>query len=180
MYPISLDLSKIPVCLIGHGEAFEKRKRQLREAGATQLFCQTSESGDSDGMSLWLAVPDDICNEVKIIMVAGLSLEASRVIAENARAMGVLVNVEDVNELCDFYFMAQVRRGDLLVAVSTNGASPTVAKRVRDKIAGWFGTDWADKLEEMKRYRLQLRAEGKNMKEVMQASEQFLDEKGWL
>ncbi len=160
MYPIALDLTKVPIFLTGEGEAFEKRKRQLTEHGATKLVCHMEEAA--------------------VVMVAGLDSSVSGIIAGDARAAGKLVNVEDVPELCDFYFTSYVRRGDLLIAVSTNGASPTLAKRVREKIAGLFGEEWANHTRVMKELRERLRGEGKSMQEVMAASDAFLDEKGWL
>lgn len=180
MFPVALDLSTLPIVLIGSGEAYEKRRHQLLDAGSKHLVCHPCESRDLKSASVWLEIPHQVRDDVKIVMVAGLSHEESKMISEAARAAGKLVNVEDVNDLCDFYFMSLIQRGDLTIAVSTNGASPTVAKRVRDYIANRFGAEWAGFLDEMKTHRLSLRAEGKNMREVMQSSDALLAEKGWL
>ena len=167
MFPIALDLSKIPVLLVGAGEAFVRRKVQLEGAGATKLICR--ESFNAYDLEV-----------VSVVMVAGLAHGEAARVAHEAREAGRLVNVQDVNELCDFYYTAHIRRGDLLIAVSTNGASPTLAKRVRDRIATLFDDKWAGYTEAMKEFRLGLKAQGKSMKAVMAASEKFLDEKGWL
>lgn len=167
MFPIALDLSKIPLLLIGKGEAFEKRKAQLIDAGAGKLICRESFNAyDLD--------------DVSIVLVAGLDVAASEIIAHEARAEGKLVNVEDMNELCDFTYTAHIRRGDLLIAVSTGGASPTFAKRVRDNIATLFDEKWAGYTQMMKELRQELKAKGGTMKSIMAASEKFLDEKGWF
>jgi hypothetical protein len=107
MFPIALDLSTLPILLIGAGEAFEKRRLQLLDAGAKHLLSEAEFA------------------QARVVMVAGLPFAEAKVIADKARAAGKLVNVEDVNELCDFYFMSLVQRGELTIAVSTNGASPT-------------------------------------------------------
>jgi len=167
MYPIALDLKAVPVLLVGKGDAFIKREEKLRAAGAGQL--KTSHEFNEYDLE-----------DAAVVMVAGLSYENSRHIAERVRAARKLVNVEDVNDLCDFYFSAQVTRGDLSISISTGGASPTLAKRVRDKVASLFGEEWAGRTQEMKDHRNALRADGKNMKEVAAASEAFLDQKGWL
>ncbi len=53
-------------------------------------------------------------------------------VREAAKSWGALVNVADTPELCDFYLGAVVTRGDLKIAISTNGKSPTFAKRLRE------------------------------------------------
>ena len=171
MFPVALNLQTLPILLIGKGEAYARRKAQLLESGAKFFTCHSYESGDPGQINL---------NDSVVIMVAGLDYNTSETIASYARMAGKLVNVEDVPELCDFYFMAQVKRGDLLIAISTNGASPTVAKRIRDYIARRFGAEWAGFVDEMKQHRLQLRAEGKGMKDIMHASDALLQDKGWL
>lgn len=169
MFPIALDLAKIPILLIGEGEAFEKRHAQLLEYGATKIsLCHASE-----GWHPVIAISN-------IIMIAGLPREESEKISAAARAAGKLVNVEDINDLCDFYFTANVRRGDLLIAVSTGGASPTLSRKIRDYIAGKFGEEWKERTEEIKNFRLSLKTKNKTTAEVLQESEKFLAEKGWL
>lgn len=167
MYPVALDLSRVRVLLIGQGDAFARREAQLVEAGATKI---TVRGGFNEA---------DL-KDVSVVMVAGLSHDESSRIATAARAAGKLVNVEDVAELCDFIFTAHIRRGDLLIAVSTGGASPTLAKRVRDTIAVRFDDKWTGYTQLIKEFRDGLRAKGASMKEVAAASERFLEEKGWL
>lgn len=167
MYPIALDMQKTIILLIGKGAAFDRRKAQLLEAGAWHLICREQLEAED-------------LRTAAVIMVAGLTYEEAKTIAQAARAAGKLVNVEDVSELCDFYYTAHIRRGDLLIAVSTGGASPTLAKRVRDRIALLFDESWDNRTEMMKQLRDQLRAAGKNMKEVAAECEKFLEAKGWL
>ena len=64
-----------------------------------------------------------------------------------------LVNVEDVKPWCDFHNPALVRRGDLLLTVSTNGRSPGLAARIRRQLAATFGAEWADRLSTIGRKR---------------------------
>jgi len=167
MFPIALDLSQIPLLLIGQGGAFDKRKAQLVEAGATKLVCRDS-------------LNDYDVENAAVVMVAGLDYDASAQIARIAREAGKLVNVEDVNDLCDFYYTAHIRRGDLMIAVSTGGASPTLAKRIRDLIGSYFDEKWTGYTANIKEFRTGLRAQGKSMHEVAMECEKFIDEKGWL
>jgi len=66
-----------------------------------------------------------------------------------ASRRGVLCNVVDVPDLCDFYYPAVVRRGDLQIAVSTNGHSPALAKRLREQLEQQFGPAYAEWVAEL-------------------------------
>lgn len=178
MFPIALDLSKINILLIGKGEALQRRHKQLLEYGATQLtVCHTAEGRYLclDNMDASLRWHDN-----NIIMISGLSYEESKQIAGAARAAGKLVNAEDMNDLCDFYFTANVKRGDLVISVSTGGASPTLSRRIRDYIAEKFGAEWAERTKEIAEFRTSLKDKGKTIPQVLEASDIFLKEKGWL
>jgi precorrin-2 dehydrogenase/sirohydrochlorin ferrochelatase len=84
----------------------------------------------------------DVCGAM--IVVAATDDPRTNVAAREAcRAVGVLVNVADVPDLCDFTLPALLRRGRLTVAVSTAGASPALSGRVRDAIAQVIGPEWA-------------------------------------
>jgi precorrin-2 dehydrogenase/sirohydrochlorin ferrochelatase len=170
MFPIALDLSRVAVLLVGSkGRMLDRRKSQLEEAKAAHV--QVLEDR--------LPTAEEVAAST-VVMACGLPLEDARSLAQMARAAGKLVNVEDVIELCDFYFTANVRRGDLLIAVSTGGASPTLARRVRDYIGRRFGAEWAQYTQQMADERLALRAHGAGMKEVLAASDAMLENKGWL
>ncbi len=167
MYPVALNLTKISVLLVGSGALVTRRQQMLRDAGATHVTVQETASAE------------DVAKHA-VVMVAGLTREESAHIAGLARAAGKLVNVEDVNDLCDFYFTANVRRGDLIIAVSTSGASPTLARKIRDYIAGLFDASWEGRVKEAAEKRLEWKQEGKTMREMMAASEALIEEKGWL
>src|SRR5262249_60100697 len=77
---------------------------------------------------------------------AGLRDEEAADLAALARRERVLVNVEDRPLLCDFHSVAAVHRGDLLLTVSTGGASPGLAARIRARLAAEFGPEWAERV----------------------------------
>lgn len=66
-----------------------------------------------------------------------------------ARRAGVLVNVHDRPALCDFLYGATLRRGALQVAVSTGGRFPSLAVRIRNRIADWLGPRAGEALDEL-------------------------------
>lgn len=167
MYPIALNLGHIPVLLCGRGELRDKRLALLREGGAAMVHV------------VEIPTDDDIA-KATIVMAVGLSREESESVASKVRAAGKLVNIEDVNDLCDFYFTANVRRGDLIIAVSTSGASPVLARRIKEYLEKRFGPEWEHYVAEIKSARATYKAQGKNFKEMIAAGEAFLAEKGWL
>lgn len=170
MFPVALDLTRVAVLLVGRpGRMLERRKAQLAEVSAKNVTL------------LEAGLPtDEQVKNAGVVMACGLPPEEAKQLSQQAHAFGKLINVEDVIELCDFYFTANVRRGDLLIAVSTGGASPTLARRVRDYIGRRFGAEWAEHTKEMAQERNALRAKGAGMKEVLDASDALLERKGWL
>jgi siroheme synthase-like protein len=70
--------------------------------------------------------------DIRFILAATNNYQVNEQIASDAREKGILINVADTPGLCDFYLSSVITRGDLKIAVSTNGKSPTFAKRVRE------------------------------------------------
>ena len=117
---------------------------------------------------------------LSVLFVAGLDPETSRQLAETARAAGVLVNVEDQPDLCDFHVPASVRRGDLLLTVSTGGQSPGLARLLREELEERFGPEWSARVEELARSRSAWRQSGIDPGSVSARTRALVREKGWL
>src|SRR5436190_16239190 len=165
MLPIILDGSKIRVGIAGSGEGLTRRLKIVRAAGPEEPVLY--EGRVPTAMEL---------AALHVLFVAGLDAETSRRLAEAARAAKVLVNVEDVPELCDFHVPAQVRRGDLLVAISTAGRSPALSRVLREDIEQRFGPEWEERLEEISGLRARWRAEGAAPEEVSGRTRSLLNE----
>lgn len=74
-------------------------------------------------------------------------------IQKEARKRKILVNVADTPDLCDFYMSSIVRKGDLKIAISTNGKSPTLAKRLKEYLAGMIPDEIQETLIRLNRIR---------------------------
>jgi precorrin-2 dehydrogenase/sirohydrochlorin ferrochelatase len=74
-------------------------------------------------------------------------------LATAARAVGALVNVVDDIPDCDWAMPAIVRRGELLVAIGTGGASPALARKVRERLETEYGPEWAEVLRVLREVR---------------------------
>ena len=185
MFPIILDLSRLNVALVGGGYNALSRLKALRAAGATNVTI----FADNFGKEFWDLAGQDIITrmpnseELKrcyAVMIVDIDDDLAEKIAKQARDLGVLVNIEDRKEYCDFYYPSIVRRGDLMIAVSTSGKSPTLAKRVKEVIGKIFHSGWQKRVDELALKRMKWREIGLNMKEVSEISNKYIDEKGWL
>ena len=86
---------------------------------------------------------------VFLTVVATASRTLNESIYREAQRRGVLCNVVDVPEYCDFYYPAVVRRGDLQIAISTSGQSPSLAQKLRQQIERQFGPGYASWVAEL-------------------------------
>ena len=105
-----------------------------------------------------------------LVVAATSSSKLHKRILRLAKRLGVLCNVVDVPELCDFYYPAVVRRGSLQVAISTGGESPALAQRLRKELESQFGPEYADWVAEL----------GKVRKRILNGSTQATDQKKQL
>jgi len=86
---------------------------------------------------------------VFLTVVATSSRSLNEWIYRDAQQRGVLCNVVDVPDLCDFFYPAVVRRGDLQIAVSTAGQSPSLAQKIRQQLEKQFGPGYTSWVEEL-------------------------------
>jgi precorrin-2 dehydrogenase/sirohydrochlorin ferrochelatase len=115
-----------------------------------------------------------------LLFVAGLERPAASALAARARAAGVLVNVEDMPEFCDFYVPAVVRRGDLALTVSTSGRAPGLARLLREWLERIFIVEWQARLEALSAARAGWRADGLKPDEVSRRTRDLVAREGWL
>jgi precorrin-2 dehydrogenase / sirohydrochlorin ferrochelatase len=115
-----------------------------------------------------------------VLWIAGLPQAVATPSAATARSHGVLVNVEDQPELCDFHSVAEIRRGDLLLTVSTGGRSPRLAARIRAHLERQFDRAWAARVIELASLRQRWRGEKNSIAEVSVLTDAQLASAGWL
>ena len=94
--------------------------------------------------------------------------EVNAAVAREGRERDVLVNVADEPAEGDFALPSTLRRGRLQVAVSTGGASPTLARRIRRELEEAFGSEWAGIVEELGRARKKGRRAEEELEEVVE------------
>lgn len=185
MIPISIDPASVPLAVAGRGQAALRRFRALRTGGAERvvLYCDRPTAGLSRalGESLRPHLPDVAAlRGLRMLWIAGLPDEVAATLAEAARRVGVLVNVEDRPQLCDFHNVAEIRRGDLLLTVSTGGRSPGLAARIRARLGDEFGPEWAARVDAIGRDRTEWRRQQRSMPELASLTDEAIDSAGWL
>jgi precorrin-2 dehydrogenase/sirohydrochlorin ferrochelatase len=84
-----------------------------------------------------------------LVVAATDNPAVNRAVFAEAEAAGILINAVDDPPFCDFYFPSVVRRGDLQIAISTAGASPALAQRLRKEINALLPLDTGDWLAEL-------------------------------
>lgn len=155
-YPVNLDIRNRKCLVVGGGDVGTRKVITLLECGASvtvvsinasEKLLKLAESGnielkrrpytgtDLDGMFLVICATD---NE-------RLNLQVS-IDAEN---LNMLCNIADRPDACNFILPALVKRGDLVIAVSTSGKSPAFAKKLRKDLEKQYGPEYADFLELM-------------------------------
>jgi len=149
-YPIFMDIKGKPCVVIGGGRVAERKVLSLLNAGAkvcvvsprltdgikklvrerrVKVIKRAYKQGDIDSAFLAYSATD--------------KREINREIFKEAKGKGILLNVVDVPDMCNFIVPSVVERGDLLIAISTSGKSPALAKRIRKRLGKEFGEEYA-------------------------------------
>lgn len=148
-YPATLDLAGRTGLVVGAGGIGEGKIRGLLDAGArvrvvsleateqvrrwaeegrVELALRRYESADLDGCFLVIAATEDNDTNTRVF--------------ENAEQRQMLCNVVDVTHLCNFILPSIMRRGDVAIAVSTGGASPALARKIRLSLERSYGDEY--------------------------------------
>ena len=186
MFPIILDVSKQNLALIGNGRATLRRLESLDAAGAENVVVFANKVSDEikklAGDRLEERLPEEKDFEgITAIFVGDFTREETKEIVEKAEKAGVkLINSEDMTEFCNFHVPALVRRGDLLITSSTGGASPRLARRVRQELENIFKPEWKDITENIAKQRLTWKKQGADFNEIAKKTDDLIEENGWF
>lgn len=156
LFPMFLKLSHRNCLVVGAGKVGEPKIAGLLETGANvrvvalearQTVREWARRGKID-LNL-RAFTDRDLDGVFLAVVATASRSLNERIYHEAQSRGVLCNIVDVPDLCDFFYPAVVRRGDLQIAVSTSGQSPSLAQKIRQQLEQQFGPGYESWVAEL-------------------------------
>lgn len=147
---IDLQPSAGPALVVGGGDVAARKVRTLVEGGfEVVVIAPVVQDGITPGPGLTVHrrpfAESDLPADARYALVFACtdSRETNARVGALARAARVLVVVADAQEESTFYTPAAIRDGDLIVAVSTGGASPALARELRERIVAALGPGWA-------------------------------------
>jgi precorrin-2 dehydrogenase / sirohydrochlorin ferrochelatase len=165
LFPMFMKLEGKRCLVVGAGKVGEPKIAGLVNTGAVIRVVALQAS---DSVTRWAAEgkialelrefsPSDLGGTF-LAVVATASSALNKFVYGEAQKRGVMCNVVDVPEICDFYYPAVVQRGDLQIAISTAGQSPSLAQKLRQQLERQFGPGYAEWVEELGETRKIIRA----------------------
>ena len=142
LFPVFLKLNQLHLLVVGGGAvAAEKLSAVLSNSASTQITLVALDISE-EVKKLTQSYPnitlktekfeEHHLSGVDVVIAAVNDIRIAEEIRGATRKHRILVNIADKPDLCDFYLGSVVKKGDLKIAVSTNGKSPTLAKRIKE------------------------------------------------
>ncbi len=164
-YPVALDLRDRLCLVVGGGPVAEAKVEGLLAAGARVTVVSPEIT---EALTAWAIEgsiihrphryrPDDLDGQ-QLVFSASDQREVTESVSAEARRRGLWVNAADDPAFCDFLLPSVLRRGRLVVAVSTGGASPALAARVRRDLEAYFAPAYGELVELAAEVRAELRS----------------------
>ena len=169
LFPIFVKLEKRLVAVVGGGQIAEGKVAALLNARARIRMIAPSITPQ---IAKWVRfrkidwLPKDFeptdLDGAFLVVAATSAPGVNGTVFREAETRGILCNAVDDVEHCHFYYGAVVQRGDLQIAISTNGKSPSLAQRLRQELENQFGSEYEAWLEWLGAAREVLRASNPN------------------
>jgi uncharacterized protein len=144
LFPIFLKLETLRLLVVGAGPvALEKLSAVLKNSPETKIKIVAREvaaeiqeliAGRSNVLLMQKPFEPADLDNVDVVIVAVNNRETATYIKDQTHERSLLVNVADTPDLCDFYLGSIVQKGNLKIGISTNGKSPTAAKRIKEML----------------------------------------------
>ena len=156
LFPMFLKLEGKQCLIVGAGNIGEQKIGGLLDTGARirvvalEANPVVREWARLGKIELELrAFQNDDLQGAFLVVVATASRALNERVYREAQRFRILCNVVDVPDLCDFFYPSIVRRGDLQIAVSTAGKSPSLAQKIRQQLEKQFGPGYASWVAEL-------------------------------
>lgn len=169
LYPVFLKVHELSILLVGGGFVGTEKLAFLLKSSPMAQVTVVSTAFNEEFMEVAKSAPhvtliEDAYHEKylggKHLVIAATNFpEINKQIHDEAKERFILVNVADTPALCDFYLGGIVTKGNLKIAISTNGKSPTAAKRLRELFEEVLPEEIDDLLENLHAYRATLKGD---------------------
>lgn len=162
LYPIFLKMHELQVLIVGGGNVALEKLTFLLKSSPTANVTMVAPFFRADVKALAktfdikmydLAYQDCFLCDKDLVIVATDKLSVNHQVYKDAKHRNLLVNVADTPELCDFYLGGIVTKGNVKIAISTNGKSPTTAKRLRQFFEAVIPEDINQLVQNLSAYR---------------------------
>ncbi len=181
-YPLYIDIEGKKCVVVGGGDVAERKVASLVECGAdvkvvsprftpgiirlaeegrVEVARRGYETGDLEGATLAIVATDDH--------------ELNKKVHQEASENKIPVNVVDTPELCSFIVPSTVRRGDLIISISTSGSCPALAKNIRKQLQQMFGDEYAEYCDILRDFRAQVAEKYGDPEERKRALNRLID-----
>lgn len=181
-YPVFLQLEDRPALVVGGGAVASRKVETLLAYGASVYVVSKAFTPALQGLihegrvtSLGERFEEKHLDGMFLVIAATDDETLNHEVSEQARSRGLLVNAVDQPADCTFIVPSIVRRGDLLIAISTSGKSPAFAKRLRKALEAQYGDAYGTFLELMGRIREKVLALGLSQAENSRIFQEIVD-----
>lgn len=167
LYPIFLKANELQILVVGGGfVGLEKISFLLKSSPRAKITLVSLDilpelqlllNGYSQVIFLKKAFDKNDLIDKDLVIAATSIKSLNKEIQKLAKQYRILINVSDTPDLCDFYLGGVVTKGDLKIAISTNGQSPTLAKRIREMLEEAIPDNLNDLLENLNNLRKTLK-----------------------
>lgn len=168
LYPVFLKVSELRTLIVGGGTVgLEKLSFLLKSSPNAQVTLVAKEVCEeirtlARGKRVEIhesAYHNRFLEGIQVVIAATDDLAVNLAVREDAKLRNALVNVADNPPYCDFYMGGIVTKGNLKIGISTNGKSPTLAKRLRQFFEEFFPENTNELLENLNTYRKTLKGD---------------------
>jgi precorrin-2 dehydrogenase/sirohydrochlorin ferrochelatase len=171
-YPLFLDIKDRRCVVVGGGDVAERKVGRLLDFGASVVVVGKTltpglETMKKEGQINHIEADynNAFIDDAFLVIGATDRDDVNADISRDGREKGILVNIVDDPDKCDFVLPSLLKQGDLLIAISTGGKSPALAKKLREEMEQLFGTEYQTLLEVMGQLREKLVVEGRSSDE---------------
>jgi precorrin-2 dehydrogenase/sirohydrochlorin ferrochelatase len=148
-YPVNLNMTNKRCVVVGGGDIAERKVERLLECGAqvtvvskslTPVLKARKKTGQMDHIDR--DYEDQTLDGAFMVIGATDRNDVNERISKEAMARGLLVNIVDDPDRCNFILPSLVQQGDLSIAISTGGKSPALAKKLRKELEKQYGPEY--------------------------------------
>ena len=168
-FPINLNLEGRSSLVVGAGRIGLRKTEQLLAAGARVTVVAPEVVGDFAGLPVTIhqrAFELTDLDGQRLVITATGNRELDQLIYDTCEERGIWINSADDPERCAFTLPAVVRRGDLMVTVSTGGNSPALSSWMRQKLEALVGPEFEEVVNELAQERLLIHADGRSTEDI--------------